>query len=176
MSLKRLKLPFGAGSVLWTPDNGDAQIMAGQEFSSRLVLAQYRNGKLVAKRDTGSGLVTNAGCALLATDYSNTTATLKLANYHDSGTGATAATVTDTALQTPTGNARVAGTQSNPASQQYRSTGVLPYTGTAAITEWGLFTASSSGTLWDHKVFSAINVVNGDSIQFQYTLTCNAGG
>lgn len=30
--------------------------------------------------------------------------------------------------------------------------------------------------MWDHKVFSAINVVNGDSIQFTYTLTITAGG
>lgn len=30
--------------------------------------------------------------------------------------------------------------------------------------------------MWDHKVFSAINVVNGDSIQFTYTLTINSGG
>lgn len=29
---------------------------------------------------------------------------------------------------------------------------------------------------WDHKVFSAINVVNGDSIQFTYTLTITSGG
>lgn len=30
--------------------------------------------------------------------------------------------------------------------------------------------------MWDHKVFSAINVVNGDSIQFTYTLTVTSGG
>ena len=30
--------------------------------------------------------------------------------------------------------------------------------------------------LWDHKVFAAINVNNGDSIQFTYTLTINSGG
>lgn len=30
--------------------------------------------------------------------------------------------------------------------------------------------------LFDHKVFSAINVVNGDSIQFSYSLTVNSGG
>lgn len=30
--------------------------------------------------------------------------------------------------------------------------------------------------LWDHKVFSAINVVSGDSIQFTYTLTISSGG
>lgn len=31
-------------------------------------------------------------------------------------------------------------------------------------------------TMFDHKVFSAINVVNLDSIQFTYTLTINSGG
>jgi hypothetical protein len=30
--------------------------------------------------------------------------------------------------------------------------------------------------MWDHKVFSAINVAGGDSIQFTYTLTIASGG
>lgn len=30
--------------------------------------------------------------------------------------------------------------------------------------------------MWDHKVFAAINVASGDSIQFTYTLTVTAGG
>lgn len=30
--------------------------------------------------------------------------------------------------------------------------------------------------MWDHKVFSAINVVSGDSIAFTYTLTISSGG
>jgi len=30
--------------------------------------------------------------------------------------------------------------------------------------------------IWDHKVFAAINVVNGDSIQFTYSLLINSGG
>jgi hypothetical protein len=30
--------------------------------------------------------------------------------------------------------------------------------------------------MWDHKVFAAINVNNGDSIQFTYQLTPNQGG
>lgn len=30
--------------------------------------------------------------------------------------------------------------------------------------------------MWDHKVFAAINVANGDSIQFTYTLTVTSGG
>jgi hypothetical protein len=30
--------------------------------------------------------------------------------------------------------------------------------------------------MWDHKVFAAINVVNGDSIQYTYQLTIQSGG
>lgn len=30
--------------------------------------------------------------------------------------------------------------------------------------------------MWDHKVFAAINVVNGDSVQYTYTLTISSGG
>jgi hypothetical protein len=126
--------------------------------------------------DLGSGVVTTAGVTLLAADWTNTTATLKLSNYHDSGTGTTAEAVGQTTLVTGTGNTRVAGTQTNPSGGQYRSQATLGYTATAAITEWGLFTASSGGTLWDRRVFTAINVVNTDSIQFTYTLTCTAGG
>lgn len=154
-----------------------AMTAAGEVFHTHLEAHHFdKDGNLVAHHDLGSGLVTNAGVTLLAADYTNATATLKLANYHDSGTGTTAAAVTDTVLQTPTGNARVAGTQSNPANGQYRSVATLSYTAAAAITEWGLLTASTAGTLWDHKVFAAINVANGDSIQFTYTLTINAGG
>jgi len=38
-----------------------------------------------------------------------------------------------------------------------------------------LFTATSI-TLFDHKVFAAVNVTSGDSIQFTYSLVCNSGG
>jgi hypothetical protein len=124
------------------------------------------------------GLVTTAGVDYMATDFASGSASPHIGgfNYHDSGTGTTAASTSDTGLQTGTGNARVAGTQSTPSANVYQSVATLSYTASAAITEWGLFSASSSGTLWDHRVFSAINVNNGDSIQFTYKLTIAAGG
>ena len=79
-------------------------------------------------------------------------------------------------LQTAFGGARVAGTQDNGTSKHYKSVATIPFTSTLAITEHGLFSASTSGTLWDHSVFAAINVVSGDSIQFTYDLTINDGG
>lgn len=96
--------------------------------------------------------------------------------YHDSGVGATAENVTDTDMQTTDGESRVAGTQTEGAANVYVSVGTISYTTTKAITEHGLFNASTAGTLMDRSVFSALNVVNGDSVQFTYSLTVNSGG
>lgn len=99
----------------------------------------------------------------------------------------------DTALVTDSGVARVAGTQTTPGSVNiYKTVATQSYVSSLAIIEWGLFSASSSGTLWDRRWFNttgapattassaltvaAINVISGDSIQFTYQLTCNAGG
>lgn len=48
--------------------------------------------------------------------------------------------------------------------------------GTAGSTPGGTEAFTLIPVLWDHKVFSAINVNNGDSIQFTYTLAVNSGG
>jgi len=53
--------------------------------------------------------------------------------------------------------------------------GTISYTTTKAITEHGLFNAATAGTLLDRTVFTVINVVSGDSIQFTYELECAAG-
>jgi hypothetical protein len=249
----------------------------GNNFGQKLWHALlYRNQ---TELDLGSGLVTNVGVTALANEAITLASpsgarinTLFLANFHASGTGATAAAATDFKIQTIStngGQTPVAGTQSIDTSStiavpKYKTVATIAYTGSEAVTEWGLFTngtlssttgtpftaatattftatatpftASSStvqglqqqivvpgtttvlglissnttsvGTLfnngttgwftqaaqtagstpgnteaytlrpimWDHKVFSAINVVNGDSIQFTYTLTINSGG
>jgi hypothetical protein len=122
------------------------------------------------------GLVTNVGVAYEAATFAGGASTSDF-NYHDSGTGTTPAAVTDTALQTPTGAARVAGVQTTPGSTNvYQTVATITYSGTFAVTEWGLFSASTSGTLWDHRVFSAINVVSGNAITFTYMLTIPSGG
>jgi hypothetical protein len=48
--------------------------------------------------------------------------------------------------------------------------------GTAGSTPGNTETFAIKPVLWDHKVFSAINVNNGDSIQFTYSLLVNSGG
>lgn len=127
-----------------------------------------------------AGLVVTGGMNFLATDFASGQATPRISamNFHDSGTGTVAATSTDSGLGTQAGpTTRATGTQSNPATNQYRSIGTISYSGTLAITEWGLFNqAAQGGTMWDRRVFTVINVGSGDSIQFTYTLTLTAGG
>lgn len=87
------------------------------------------------------------------------------------GTGATAASTADTALQTETttsGLARASGTVSLVTTSQSNDTAqvtnTFSVTGTVAVTESGVLNAASSGTLLCHQVFSAINVSSGDSL------------
>lgn len=97
--------------------------------------------------------------------------------YHDCGTGTNAEANTDTALQTAFGGSRVAGTQvagGTATAPTYTSVATISFSGSFAITEHGVFSKSSGTTLLDRSVFSAVNVVSGESIQFTYVLTLNA--
>jgi len=97
--------------------------------------------------------------------------------FHDSGVGTTAAAIGDTDIETTDGESRVTGTQLEGATGEiYKSVGTISYTTTKAITEHGLLNIVTGGILLDRHVFAAINVENGDSIQFTYELTIDDGG
>lgn len=134
-------------------------------------------------------LVTDAGVAYIVDDWDGGANILDNFNFHGLGTGSVAEAAADTVLGAESTTAlnpdstRATGTKSQPAANQMRSVGTLTFDATAAITEHGLFSASTAGaaasatnTLLDRSVFSAINVVSGDSIQATYTLTLSAGG
>lgn len=91
------------------------------------------------------------------------------------GTGATAAAAGDTALQTEivdSGLARVSATTSRVTTDVTNDTAQLQTTfsvsGTKAVTESGVLDSASTGTLLARQVFSAINVVSGDSLQITW--------
>jgi hypothetical protein len=175
---RSFKIPMVRGRLLWLPeDNGEA-VRSGSMFFNGHLFARRFNVERIDSWDLGSGLVTDAGVASLV-DYLDAGTPAQTPNFHDSGTGANAAAVGDTALQTEAGpTTRATGTKSQPTAPEYRSIGTITYTGTLAITEWGLFYDATRGadTMWDRRVFTAINVVNTDSIEFTYTLTVNSGG
>lgn len=119
-------------------------------------------------------LITSAGKAGLASRI-NGAGSEAAFTYLAVGTGATAANVSDTTLQTEitdSGLARAAATCTRVTTSVANDTAQLDktfsVTGTKAVTEVGAFNASSSGVLLGRQVFSAINVVNGDSLQIIY--------
>lgn len=132
------------------------------------LLGHWSDSKLV------SNLITNAGRALIS-GMINGSGAPAAATYVAVGTGVTAANAADTTLQTETaasGLSRAAGTVSlvtttitNDTAQVLK---LFTVTGTVAVTEAGLLNASSSGTLLCRQVFSAINVINGDTLQITW--------
>lgn len=124
----------------------------------------------------GCKVVTTAFVNFMVDQLQTETSTWGDFLYHDSGEGNTAENASDTDIETTDEESRATGDQGEGASANiYKSVGTISYTSTKAIVEHGLFNASTSGTLMDRTVFSAVNVVNGDSIEFTYQLTCTAG-
>jgi len=126
-----------------------------------------RDGTRVNYGVLGWRVVTTAFVNFMVDQLQTETSTWGDFKYHDSGVGVTAENAADTDIETTDGESRATGDQGEGASANiYKSIGTISYTTTKAITEHGLFNASTSGTLMDRTVFSAINVVNGDSIEW----------
>ena len=129
------------------------------------------DGSLAEKRDFGRNLIVNAGKAGLA-GLANGSAGLVF-KYLAIGTGATAAAVTDTTLQTEIasgGGSRALATTINRTTTTVTNDTmqlVLTYTFSAGftITEAGIFDAVAAGVMLARKVFTGIVVVSTQTLQ-----------
>ena len=138
----------------------------------------WNGGRMIDLGLLGKRVVTDAGVAHLVADWDDGSGNIANFKFHDSGTDVTAEAASDTNVIAEAGpTTRATGTQSQPSANIIRSVGTIAYTGTLAITEHGLFTTAARTTdvMWDRTKFAAINVVNGDSIQFTYSCTFTAG-
>ena len=88
------------------------------------------------------------------------------------GTGSTAAAAGDAALGTEAGRVALTSTTVTSNAVAYVAT-FGAGTGTGAITEAGIFNASSSGTLLCRTVFSVINKGAADTLGITWTVTVN---
>ena len=121
-----------------------------------------------------ANLVTSAGKAGVASRINGSGGEAAF-TYIALGTGTNAAAAGDTTLQTESSTnglsranataSRVTTTVTNDTAQLVNTFSV---TGSVAVTESGVLNASSVGTLLARQVFSAINVVNGDSLQITW--------
>jgi len=137
----------------------------------------HADGSMVNYGTLDRRLITTAFVDFMVDQLQTETSVWGDFKFHDSGVGTTNPAIGDTDIETTDGESRATGSQTEGASSNiYRSVGTIAYTTTKAITEHGLFSASTGATLMDRSEFAAVNVVNGDSIQFTYELTVSSGG
>lgn len=101
------------------------------------------------------------------------------------GTGSTAFSTADTALGTgvkgdgtgdsgvhavATASVTATSVTTTVTNDTAQFVGTVSITATIAVTESGLFNADTNGTLLARQVFTAVNVVSGDSIQFTWKI------
>lgn len=127
------------------------------------------NGNLKDERNIENTIVT-AGKNYLATWLAAASQAGAFMQYIALGTGTTAASSADTALQTETGT-RVAGTVTSSTNVWQNIALFGAGVSTGAITEAGILSASSVGTLFARQVFSVINKAAGDSLQITWQVT-----
>lgn len=164
---RSLRLPHMYGQLWLSVFRGDGEVLD-------LGLASLR-------------VVTTVGVKFICDDFNNSAQDVSNMKFHGFGTGGAAEAVGNTALTTelttqyvvdstrPTGS-QAAATVSNDATYTTVATLSPDSGGTIAITEHGIFSASSSGTLLDRSLFSAVNLVAGsDSLQATYVFTQVAG-
>lgn len=114
-------------------------------------------------------LITTAGFQLIADALGNSGSRPAVISYIAVGTNTTAAAIGDTALGTEA--ARVAASYSYAAKVITFTATFNPGTGTGALTEAGIFNASSAGTMLNHVVFSVINKGSLDTMTVTFTIT-----
>lgn len=131
------------------------------------------NGQLKERRDIDNLIVT-VGKNFLAAWLAASSQSTAFMQYIGLGTGTNAPTSGDTTLQTEFsggGYSRGVGTLSS-SSNVFQNQAVFgPGNGTGAITEAGLFSATTSGTMFSRQTFSVINKMSGDTLTVTWQIT-----
>ena len=141
--------------------------MINDQISLKGALTITKNGEVIREIDN---LVVTAGKELLASRLAGNSGSV--ISYMAVGTGTTAAAVGNTTLATELDrNAlSVNGGTASGAAVTYATTW-LAGDATGALTEAGLFTASSGGTMLARTVFAAVNKGSDDLVTISWTVT-----
>jgi hypothetical protein len=126
-------------------------------------------GELVREFEVPN-LVVTAGKNHIAAKLAATTNSPVAMTHMAIGTGTVSAQASDTTLGTQGGIVTLSNTVVSTNTVTYTAT--FPAgTGTGAVTEAGVFNASSSGTMLCRTTFPAVNKASGDSIAITWVVT-----
>lgn len=140
-------------------------------LKGKLIVTLFDEYGKLKERHIFPNLTVTAGKTYTATWLSAASQATKFMEYLAVGTGTTAAAAGDTALQTEIGT-RVAATVTNPSAGVTQRSGTFAAgNGTGAITEYGVLSALTGGTLWIRQVQSVVNKAAGDSMVVTHQMT-----
>lgn len=142
------------------------------------IIARDANGNIKAERKIHN-LITTTGKAGAASRLNGSGAEAAF-TYLATGIGTTAAAAGNTALESEivdSGLGRAAATCTRDTTSVTNDTAKLDktwsVTGSKAVTECGILNAAAAGTLLGRQVFTAVNVVSGDSLEIIYRVACS---
>lgn len=115
-------------------------------------------------------IFTDAGAAAIADILDGTIGAITTW-YVAWGTGAGTAAKANTTLFTEAAESRVSVTKSQPSAPVNRFVGTITSLSNQTITNAGIFSATSAGTMLEKSDFTGIALLTGDSIQFTFDLT-----
>ena len=130
-----------------------------------------KEGNLIEEYEIPN-IITNVGKADVA-DLIGGVNGIAAFDYIAIGTGTTAEAATDTALGTEVarGQATKSLITTNVTNDTLQLQFAFNFTSSNAITEAGVFNASTGGDMLCRTTFSAVNVADGDSLQITYKIT-----
>jgi len=144
-------------------------------LDGQLDIVLFDKNGLVKHAETVENLVVNVGLAFI---ISRMVGTSKGVMSHMAvGSGSTAAAAGDTALGSQLGSRKVLGSTTITGSNNEKVQYVCTFgsgEGTGAITEAGIFNASSSGDMLCRTVFAVVNKAADDTMVITWTVTLSA--
>jgi hypothetical protein len=145
------------------------------ELRGELDIVVFDKNGAVKQTQTVENLVVNTGLAFIISRMVGTSKSVM--GFMAVGSGSTAAAAGDTALGSQLGSRKALDsttiTGSNNEKVQYVCT-FAAGEGTGAITEAGIFNASSSGDMLCRTVFSVVNKAADDTMVITWTVTLSA--
>jgi hypothetical protein len=135
------------------------------------VVLRGPDGKIKDERNI-KNLVVTTGKNFIAASMIKTTSDTPAAMTHMGiGSGTTAAAVGDTALESALGSRVSLSSATNADAVTTYVATFAAGTGTGAVTEAGIFNASTSGTMLCRSVFSVVNKGADDSMSITWAIT-----
>ena len=141
------------------------------ELTGELKLTLTNEGGDITQEVIVPNTVVTVGKNFIASRMNTTTTTM---SHVELGTGTTGAAVGNTALETVISGSRTALTSTTVTANAVAYVVTFAAgTGTGAVTEAGIFNASSGGTMLCRTTFSVINKAAADTLGITWTITVN---